>query len=36
VDAGVPVLNFSETLPEGKTYLQWMAENVDGIGKDLS
>jgi zinc/manganese transport system substrate-binding protein len=36
VAAGVPVLNFSETLPEGKTYLQWMADNVDGIGTDLS
>ncbi len=34
--AGVPVLNFSETLPDGKTYVQWMAENVDGIGKTLS
>ncbi|MCB5275087.1 Manganese-binding lipoprotein MntA [Arthrobacter sp. SO5] len=34
--AGVPVLNFSETLPDGKTYLQWMAENVDEIVKTLS
>jgi zinc/manganese transport system substrate-binding protein len=29
--AGVPVVNFSETLPEGKTYLQWMTENVDNL-----
>jgi zinc/manganese transport system substrate-binding protein len=34
--AGVPVLDFSETLPEGKSYLQWMADNVDGIGKALA
>ena len=34
--AGVPVVNFSETLPEGKTYLQWMTDNVDNIGKALA
>jgi zinc/manganese transport system substrate-binding protein len=34
--AGVPVLNFSETLPDGKSYLQWMADNVDGIAKTLA
>jgi zinc/manganese transport system substrate-binding protein len=34
--AGVPVLNFSETLPDGKNYLQWMADNVDGIAGTLS
>ena len=34
--AGVPVVNFSETLPEGKTYLQWMTENVDNIAKALA
>jgi zinc/manganese transport system substrate-binding protein len=34
--AGVPVLDFSETLPEGKSYLQWMADNVDGIAKTLA
>ncbi|MEC5180716.1 zinc/manganese transport system substrate-binding protein [Arthrobacter sp. CG_A4] len=34
--AGVPVLNFSETPPEGKTYLQWMTDNVDSIAKTLS
>ncbi|GAB5077760.1 metal ABC transporter solute-binding protein, Zn/Mn family [Arthrobacter sp. AD-310] len=33
--AGVPVVDFNETLPEGKTYLQWMAENVDNISKVL-
>jgi zinc/manganese transport system substrate-binding protein len=33
--AGKPVLNFSETLPEGKTYLQWMADNVGNISNSL-
>ena len=34
--AGVPVVDFSETLPEGKSYLQWMTGNVDNIGKALA
>lgn len=34
--AGVPVLNFGETLPEGKTYVQWMTSNVDSIAGTLS
>jgi zinc/manganese transport system substrate-binding protein len=29
------VLDFTETLPEGKTYLQWMTDNVNNIGKVL-
>jgi zinc/manganese transport system substrate-binding protein len=33
--AGIPVLDFSETLPEGKTYLQWMTDNVDNVSKVL-
>jgi zinc/manganese transport system substrate-binding protein len=33
--AGVPVVDFSETLPEGKTYLQWMTDNVENISKAL-
>lgn len=33
--AGVPVVDFTETLPEGKTYVQWMTDNVDNIGKVL-
>ncbi|MCC3299956.1 metal ABC transporter solute-binding protein, Zn/Mn family [Arthrobacter sp. zg-Y895] len=28
LDAGVPVVDFSETLPEGQDYLQWMADNT--------
>jgi len=34
--AGVPVVDFSETLPEGKSYVQWMTGNVDNIGKALA
>ncbi|WAP52782.1 zinc ABC transporter substrate-binding protein [Arthrobacter sp. ATA002] len=30
-DAGVPVLDFSETLPEGQDYLTWMGANVAAI-----
>lgn len=33
VATGVPVLDFSETLPDGRTYLQWMADNVAAIDK---
>jgi zinc/manganese transport system substrate-binding protein len=33
--AGVPVIDFSETLPEGKTYLQWMTDNVQNVSKVL-
>ena len=33
--AGVPVVNFTETLPDGKTYLDWMADNVDNISNAL-
>ena len=31
--AGVPVVDFNETLPDGKTYLQWMTDNVNNISK---
>ncbi|WP_326960319.1 MULTISPECIES: metal ABC transporter solute-binding protein, Zn/Mn family [unclassified Arthrobacter] len=34
--AGVPVVNFSETLPEGKSYQQWMTDNVENIAKALA
>ena len=33
--AGVPVVNFSETLPDGQSYLQWMTGNVESVGKAL-
>jgi zinc/manganese transport system substrate-binding protein len=29
--AGVPVVNFTETLPEGETYLDWMSANIDAV-----
>jgi zinc/manganese transport system substrate-binding protein len=33
--AGVPVVNFSETLPDGQSYVQWMTGNVESISKAL-
>jgi zinc/manganese transport system substrate-binding protein len=33
--AGVPVVQFSETLPDGKTYLEWMTDNVENISTAL-
>jgi zinc/manganese transport system substrate-binding protein len=27
----LPIVNFTETLPEGKTYIQWMNDNADSI-----
>ncbi|MBG0741234.1 zinc ABC transporter substrate-binding protein [Paeniglutamicibacter antarcticus] len=36
VTAGIPVLNFSETLPAGQDYLTWMAANADSIKKAIS
>lgn len=33
--AGTPVVNFTETLPDGKTYLEWMADNVENINNAL-
>jgi zinc/manganese transport system substrate-binding protein len=33
--AGVPVVDFSETLPEGKTYVQWMTDNVNNVSNVL-
>ncbi|WP_417235584.1 metal ABC transporter solute-binding protein, Zn/Mn family [Arthrobacter sp.] len=29
--SGVPVVDFTETLPEGSSYLQWMGSNIDAI-----
>ena len=34
--AGVPVVDFTETLPDGKNYLQWMSANVDNVEKRFS
>ncbi|MBT2249987.1 zinc ABC transporter substrate-binding protein [Arthrobacter sp. BHU FT2] len=33
--AGVPVVDFNETLPDGKTYVQWMTDNVENISTVL-
>lgn len=33
--AGVPIVNFTETLPENKDYVSWMQENLDNITKAL-
>ncbi|MBP3034758.1 zinc ABC transporter substrate-binding protein [Arthrobacter sp. zg-ZUI100] len=34
-EAGVPVLDFAETLPEGQDYLSWMGSNVASIDEVL-
>lgn len=34
--AGIPVVDFTETLPEGEDYLSWMAGNLDAIETALS
>lgn len=33
--AGVPVVDFTETLPDGKDYLQWMGDNADALAGAL-
>ena len=32
---GIPVIAFSETLPEGETYISWMQANIDAISTAL-
>ncbi|MDX2376140.1 zinc ABC transporter substrate-binding protein [Microbacterium sp. LRZ72] len=34
--AGIPVIEFSETLPEGQTYLSWMTENISALSGALA
>ncbi len=34
--AGIPVIEFTEILPEGKTYLTWMADNIDTLAVTLN
>ncbi|MCX2746571.1 zinc ABC transporter substrate-binding protein [Arthrobacter sp. MI7-26] len=34
--AGVPVVGFTETLPEGKDYIAWMTDNVGNIAAALN
>lgn len=33
--AGVPVVDFTETLPDGMDYVTWMADNVERLGEAL-
>jgi zinc/manganese transport system substrate-binding protein len=33
---GIPVLEFSETLPEGQTYISWMQQNIDALSGALA
>jgi zinc/manganese transport system substrate-binding protein len=35
-DNGVPVVPVDETLPQGKSYLQWMRANLQAIGDALA
>lgn len=35
-DAGIPVIDFTETLPEGKDYVEWMGGNVTAVKDALS
>lgn len=32
---GIPVIAFSETLPEGETYISWMQANIEGLSTAL-
>ncbi|MET2011130.1 zinc ABC transporter substrate-binding protein [Microbacterium chocolatum] len=33
---GIPVIEFTETLPEGQTYLSWMQENITALSDALA
>ena len=33
---GIPIVEFTETLPEGQTYLSWMTANVDALAEALT
>ena len=35
-DAGVPVVEFTETLPEGTDYAAWMQDNAEAVAKALA
>ena len=34
--ASIPVLEFSETLPRGQTYVQWMRSDIEALGEGLA
>ena len=33
---GIPVIQFSETLPEDQTYLSWMQANIEALTEALA
>ena len=33
--AGIPVVPFTETLPEGADYISWMSDNLDALSAAL-
>jgi zinc/manganese transport system substrate-binding protein len=33
--AGIPVVAFAETLPEGSDYVSWMTANLEALGSAL-
>jgi len=35
-DAGLPVVSFTETLPEGADYIEWMTSNLDALSEALA
>jgi zinc/manganese transport system substrate-binding protein len=35
-DNGIPIVQVTETKPEGKNYLQWMTDQLDQVGKALA
>jgi len=35
-DAGLPVVSFTETLPEGSNYVEWMSSNLDAVAAALA
>jgi zinc/manganese transport system substrate-binding protein len=35
-DAGVTVVEFTETLPEGSDYAAWMQSNAEAVAKALA
>lgn len=36
VEAGLPVVSFTETLPEGSGYVEWMSSNLDALAAALA
>jgi len=34
-DAGIPVLEFTETIPDGVTYVEWMQDNISALADGL-